>query len=129
MEQHKIEIRQLYSEAFKRAVIEEYLSSGASKMDIQRKHGIMFKSAIVTWMKKLGYTETREKVARLTLINRTEVAKKSNPTRPVEDLEAKIKLLESQLEDERLRSEMLNRMVDLAEKTYKIPVRKNSNTK
>jgi hypothetical protein len=62
----------------------------------------------------------------------TELPKKSKNQKAVSSdraLELEIKLLKRQLEDERLRSEMLNRMVDLAEKTYKIPVRKNSNTK
>ena len=121
----KVEVRQIYSERFKRHVIEEYLRGGASKIEIQRRHGISFKSAIVTWMKRLGYTEG---LSNLPAHKRIEVAKKSNPT-PPENLEARIKLLERQLADEKLRSEMLDRMVDLAEKTYKIPVRKSSGTK
>jgi transposase len=125
----KVEVRQIYSESFKRQVIEEYLRSGATKMEIQRKYGIAYKSGIVTWMKKFGYTEGYGGFSNLTSLKRIEVAKKSNPTTSSENLEARVKLLEKQLEDERLRTELLNRMIDLAEKTYKIPVRKNSNTK
>lgn len=119
-----------YSETFKRSIIEEYLATGISKQKLQFKYGIRAKSAIHKWMKRLGYTATDEKSIKLELINDPILAKqptlKSTSTL---ELEAKIKLLERQLEDERLRSEMLNRMVDLAEKTYKIPVRKNSGTK
>ena len=119
-----------YSEAFKRSVIEDYLASGISKERIQLKYGIRSKSAIHHWMKVFGYTDTEEKAIKLESINPVTLAKHpiSKPTSTLE-LEAKIKLLERQLEDERLRADMYNRMIDLAEKTYKIPVRKNSNTK
>ena len=119
-----------YSEAFKRSVVEDYLASGLPKERIQLKHGIRSKSAIHLWMKAFGYTNAAEKTVNLDLLNQISLAKKpvSKPS-CTSELEAKIKLLERQLEDEQLRSEMLNRMVDLAEKTYKIPVRKNSNTK
>jgi len=50
--EHNVEIRQMFDESFKRKVIEEYLSTGHSKMSIQRKYNIHFKSAICTWMKR-----------------------------------------------------------------------------
>jgi transposase-like protein len=52
--EHKIEVRQQYDESYKRMVIEEYLSSRCSKMELLRKYNIHFKSAINTWMKRLG---------------------------------------------------------------------------
>jgi hemerythrin len=39
-------------------VIEEYLATKCSKMELLRKYNIHFKSAIQTWMKKLGYEDT-----------------------------------------------------------------------
>ena len=42
---------------------------------------------------------------------------------------ARIKELERQLEDEQLRSDAFNRMIDIAEKELQIPIRKKSNTK
>ena len=122
----------IYSESFKRGIIEEYLLTGASKMQLQRKHGIKFKSAIITWMKALGYRDVHRNISNLATVNTIDLPKKSKSPHLLateQALELEIKLLKRQLEDERLRSEMLNRMVDLAEKTYKIPVRKNSNTK
>ena len=41
----------------------------------------------------------------------------------------KIKLLELKLEEEKLRSEMYSRMVEIAEKDLNIPIRKKYNTK
>ena len=121
-----------YPEVYKRQIIEEYLLTGIPKLHLQRKYGIRFKSAISTWMKKLGYADIYLNKPNLDNINVIELSRKPKDENKVlsdQAFELQIKLLKRQLEDERLRSEMLNRMVDLAEKTYKIPVRKNFNTK
>ena len=124
------EKRNNFSKAFKQAVIEEHLRTGESKEAIQLRHGIKGNSSIQKWMKILGYSEGYQKPINLVSITESTLPKKATVKTPeMLSLEAKIRLLEKQLEDERLRSEMLNRMVDLAEKTYKIPVRKNSGTK
>ena len=119
-----------YSESFKRAVIEEYLGGSSTKERIYAKYGIRGKSSLSKWMQALGYIEPNRKGVNFASANQPALAKQSTskPATTLE-LEAKIKLLERQLEDERLRADMYNRLIDLAEKTYKIPVRKNSNTK
>jgi len=121
----------LFSESYKRQVIEEYLRTGIPKLHIQRKYGIRFKSAIATWMKVFGYMDVHQNKFNLELENPIELAKKHSSTKPVSvpSLEAEINLLKRQLEDEQLRLEMYRRMIDLAEKEYKISIRKNSNTK
>lgn len=122
-----------YSEVFKRNVIEEYLASGLPKLVIQKKHCVKFKSAIVTWMKQLGYQDAHKKVSILRLSNQLELAKKYNPEHAsnpdAKALEKRIKELEKQLEDERIRSEMLSRIIDVAELEFKVPIRKKPNTK
>ncbi|OYZ29813.1 MAG: hypothetical protein B7Y24_14455 [Sphingobacteriales bacterium 16-39-50] len=58
--------------------------------------------------------------------------KKSSTTNPDSSeatLLARIKQLERQLEDEQLRSEAYNKMIDIAERELNIPIRKKSNTK
>lgn len=121
-----------YSESFKRGVIEEYLLTGIPKMHLQKKHGIKFKSGIATWMKALGYVDIHRNISNLAAIKDKDLPKKPQSPKSIsteQSLELEIKRLKQQLEDERLRTELLNRMVDLAEKTYKITVRKNSDTK
>ena len=130
MEKQKGVIPTRYSESFKRTVIEEYLCGGSTKEFIYTKYGIRGKSSLTSWMRTLGYIDPYPKGFNLDLANQPALA--NQPTlKPASilELEAKIKLLERQLEDERLRADMYNRLIDLAEKTYKIPVRKNSNTK
>ena len=122
-----------YSEAFKRSVIDEYLTTGIPKLILQRKHGIKFKSAIITWMKQLGYVGTDKKISILRLSNQLELAKKYTPeqssSKDARALEKRVKELERQLEDEKIRTEMLSRMIDIAETEFKVPIRKKPNTK
>jgi transposase len=133
MKTEKRPITPSYTEAFRRVVIEDYLRSGLSKMSIQHKHGVRFKSAIVTWMRELGYSDTHKKVSILEASNQLELAKKytspqSDPNDAVA-LAKRIKELERQLEDEKIRTEMLNMIIDIAEKDYKLPIRKKPGTK
>jgi hypothetical protein len=44
-------------------------------------------------------------------------------------LEEKIRELERQLEDEKLRSEAYQRIIEKAEKDFKVPIRKKPNTR
>jgi len=122
-----------YSEVFKRNVIDKYLVTGLPKLIVQRKHGIKFKSAIVTWMKQLGYANECQKASVLRLTNQLELTKKFNPEQShpadVKALEKKIRELEKQLEDEKIRTGMLSRMIDIAETEFKVPIRKKPNTK
>lgn len=120
---------QIYSEKFKRKVIEEYLSSGVPKMDLLRKYGIKTKSGIQRWMKKFGYTDEHRPVRiKFTRIISPALEKNIDLTGNSE-LQKKIKELERQLEDEKLRSEAYARIIEKAEKELKIPIRKKPNTK
>jgi len=38
--EHKIEVRQMFDESFKRMVIEEYLATKCSKMELLKKYNI-----------------------------------------------------------------------------------------
>ncbi len=128
--EHQIEVRQKFDESFKRMVIEEYLETKCSKMELLRKYNITFKSAIQTWMKKLGYVdvhrgEQRVKFDRSLPLNLS-MATKSENTR---ELQKRIQELEQQLHDEKLRSEAYARIIDKAEKELGIPIKKKPNTK
>jgi len=120
---------QLYSEEFKRKVIEEYLSTGIPKMDLLRKYGIKTKSGIQRWMKKFGYTDIHQlsgiKFARVIL---SCVPKKIDLNNN-DELQKRIKELERQLEDEKLRSEAYARMIEKVKKKLKISIRKKTGTK
>ena len=117
-----------YDDVFKRAVIEEYLRTGCSKMSLLRKYNIRFKSAIQKWMRDLGYTDTyQKKLTKFAIINTFMATNKQ--TEDIRDLQLKIKLLEKQLEVEKLRSKAYARVIEIAEQELKIPLRKKYNTK
>jgi transposase len=124
-----------YSEKFKRKVIEEYLRIGCTKMDLVRKYKIRSKSGITSWMQELGYEDINRKMYYFEVLNRATLmaGKKSKKQKtPVNEQTAlleKIKLLELKLEEEKLRSEMFSRMVEIAEKDLNIPIRKKYNTR
>lgn len=127
--EHQIEIRQMFDESFKRMVIEEYLSTRCNKMELLRKYNIHFKSAIQTWMKKLGYEDThriqRIKFDRSLPLNLAMTTKSEN----ILELQKQVRELEQQLQDEKLRVEAYSRIIDKAEKELKVSIKKKLNTK
>ena len=118
---------QIYNEAFKRKVCDEYLRTGVTKTSLLAKYNIKYRSAVQSWLKQLGYVDIYEKVGYLDIKNQFTLAnKESNNTTSPSNLtpEDRIKELERLLEDEQLRSDAYKRMIDIAEKELNIPIRK-----
>jgi len=124
-----------FSDSEKVKIIEEYLSSHITKVDIWRKytghreeHGSLLK-----WMRRLGYADKPRysvlyppltQFAPTTLESTSDI---SNLT--PEEYQKKIKDLEKQLHDAQVKAEGYNLMIDIAERDFKIPIRKKSDTK
>jgi transposase len=127
--EHRIEIRQMFDESFKRMVIEEYLATRCSKTELLRKYNIRFKGAIQAWMGKLGYTNMdlpqRVKFDKGLPLSLPMPTKNDN----LQELQKRIQELEHQLQDEKLRSEAYARIIDKAEKELKLSIKKKLNTK
>lgn len=122
---------QIYSEAFRRKVIEEYLSSNVSKMFLLRKYGIKMKSGIQRWMKLYGYEDHKQPVIiKFSAVRSHALIRKMNTGKASKkQLEEKIRELERQLEDEKLRAEAYERIIEKAEKDLKVPIRKKPSTR
>ena len=132
--EHATEIRQKFDESFKRKVIEEYLATNCSKMSLLHKYDIHFKSAIQTWMKKLGYLESGSKKSNFRPINKFTLNSDKTVTVITDDadkeiFQKRIKELECQLADEQLLKEMYEKMIIIAEDELKIPIRKKYSTR
>lgn len=127
--EHKVEVRQMFDESFKRMVIEEYLATKCNKMDLLRKYNIRFKSAIQTWMKRLGY----EDVHRPQKLRFDESLPLTIPmgikSENAYELQKRVQQLEQQLQDEKLRSEAYLRMIEKAERELKVTIKKKLNTR
>lgn len=121
-----------YDRTFKTTVIEEYLATGCTKISLLRKYNIEFKSAIQTWMRVLGYSDSNRPVQKLRFgeIILTSLPKKvKNAATNEASLQNKINELQRQLEEEKLRSEAYARIIDKAEKELKIAIRKKFATR
>jgi hypothetical protein len=118
-------------------IIQEMLSSNCTRAEIWRKysgqseeHGFLLR-----WMRQLGYP--MELTVRRSIFggNNNLMAKKQTTTAKEEDsfeilqLKKRISELENQLKDAEMKAIAFSTMVDIAEKEFKIPIRKKLNTK
>ena len=120
-----------YPDDFKQKVIREVLSGQLTKEAAQRKYLLGGKSAVLEWMRKFGI-ENKPISKHTTIMN----LQKKSPTKvetvdmsEVAALKKKIKELELQLEYERLRTEALDTMINVAETRFNIPIRKKPGAK
>jgi len=111
-----------YSYAFKLAVIGEVESGSIGIKAAQRKYGIQGNATIQTWLRKYGSLDWENK-SHLTL--------EKSPEQKLLELEAKVRLLETQkaslekkLEFTDKKAILFDMMIDVAEEELKIPIRK-----
>lgn len=119
---------QKFSEQFKRTIIEEVSCGAISKEAARRRYGIKGKSVILNWQRNYE----RYGKCSLSLYFDPIPLKTNKPVQSDtshEELKARIKALERQLEDEQLRAEAYSRMIDIAESELKVPIRKKSSTR
>jgi transposase len=120
----------------KHQIIREVLSGKATKQEIFKKHtGKEIEHGhILRWMKALGY-DTHSSVKPYIVSDSQEMSKKKsaliNPDESFENLQLKKRIaeLEAQLKEAELKAIAFSTMVDIAEKEFKIPIRKKFNTK
>lgn len=113
-------------------MIEEYLSGGHTKQSIWQKytgqpteHGKM-----LVWMRKYGYLEDQPKRRSIfTSTNHYPLMSKDHDEMDPSALRLKIRELEKQLQEAKLKEEGYRTMIEVAEQTFKIPIRKKSDTK
>jgi transposase len=128
--------RNWFSDAEQRSAIEEYLRSGLSKNEFWTRYmGKTDHGVLTRWMRRLGYLRPEMRLRAKLALNEPVMGKKSKPAdSPSQDTEAlqlkrRIAELERQLKDAELKAIAFSTMVDIAEKEFKIPIRKKFNTK
>lgn len=116
-----------YTLQFKLQVVREVEDSVYTVSQAQRNYGIQSRSTVVKWLEKYGNFDPHYKVKKKVM--------KTAEQRLLE-LEQENRLLKKQklaLEKELSNSDkkviLFDMMIDLAEKEYQIPIRKNSNPK
>ena len=111
----------------KTQIIQEYLTQGGGFRKLAEKYGIS-RTTICKWVliyqgiHNLPPTEKQEKYS-VSSMN-SSPNKSTSPDQSIKELEQKITALEKQLEWEKLRTEALNTMIDIAEKDLNIQIRK-----
>jgi transposase len=125
------------SQEERKKMIAEYLTGRFTKKELWYKYTGQYiqHGQMNNWMRKLGYTqeEISEKLVKKVVDLPMKIASQEpialNQTATVEELTVRIKQLEKQLENSRLKEEGYLLMIEIAEQEYKIPVRKKLNTK
>ena len=113
-----------YSMPFKMAVVEEVERTGIGVCAVARKYGIQSESTVTAWLRKFGNFD---------VANKTNKPMEKSKEQRLLELEARVKLLERQ--NSRLQHELemkdhkvafFDMMIDMAEKEFKIDIRKNA---
>ena len=116
----------------KEQIIQEYLATGCGYRKLQKKYGIS-RTTICKWVQvyqgihNLAPTDLQQKH----FINPMERKQKNNQeqgTEKEQELLAKIASLEKQLAHQQLKSEVLDTLINVAEKQFNISIRKKPGT-
>jgi transposase len=112
---------QIYSEEFRWKVVQEVLSGELNQAEAKRKYNIKGNGAILYWMRQFsGIQNYRE--SKLLFMQEKKVIQGDKLTKE----EKKIKELEEALRKEKNRSLLYEKIIEIAEEEYGIPIRKKS---
>lgn len=106
-----------YTLGFKLGVVMQVEKGDMTYKQAQRIYGIQGRSTVLVWLRKYGnlnWYQSRERAMK-------------NP-RAKETPSQKIKRLEKELEDERIKNIILNEMIDISDKQFGTSIRKKFST-
>lgn len=113
-----------YPLSLKLQIVQEIEQRKQSTTGAQRMYGVQSRSTIIGWLRKYGNFNWE---------NQTPSNMPKTPEQKMLELEQKVKLLEKQkaflerqIEQADKKAIIFDMMIDLAEKEYNIPIRKNS---
>ena len=109
------------------AIVAEYVNGHVPASKIIEKYHLSSRQILFNWMDK--YVNEKELVSLPDETNPTDPMAKKSPEDRVKELEAENKKLQKALELEKLRSKAYDTMIDVAESTFNIPIRKKPGTK
>lgn len=113
-----------YSMPFKMSVVMEIERGDISVTGAQKKYGIQGSTTVIRWLRKYGNFDWE---------NQTPSNMPKSKEQKILELEQKVKLLEKQkaflekqVESSDKKAVFFDMMIDMAEKEFNIPIRKNS---
>lgn len=108
--------RDKYNESFKISVVAEVVSGQITQEGAQKKYGIGGHCTVARWIMKYGSNKELKKFRKVHM---------PHDTLKVKELETRLRKLEKLLADKELEKEALEKIIELAEKEYKISIKKN----
>jgi transposase len=114
-----------FTDELKLRVVKEYFTTDISQQELKLKYGFTGNSTLYKWIDKFDLSKPDNKTFKV----QEAMSKEIKKSRSELDQEAKIKKLESELAYEKLRTEALSTMIDIAEDRFKITIRKKSGPK
>ena len=109
------------------AIVSEYVNGHVPASKIIEKYHLSSRQILFNWMDK--FVNEKELVSLPDETNPSDPMAKKSPEDRVKELEAENKKLQKALELEKLRSKAYDTMIDVAESTFNIPIRKKPGTK
>lgn len=106
-----------YTLAFKLQVISLVESGQCTYKEVQRRFGIQGRSTVLVWLRKHGNLDWKIPITMNT------------PESKIKELEAKLHKLEKELKEERLKREMSETILEVAEEQFGIAIRKKYSPK
>lgn len=116
-----------FTEEDKISIVSEYVCGHVPASVIVEKYHIGTRQTLFNWMDK--YVNEKELVSLPEESENSDTMAKKTPEERLQELEAENKRLQKALELEKLRSKAYDTMINLAEETFNIPIRKKSGTK
>jgi len=109
-----------YNETFKMSVVAEVLSGQITQTAALKKYGIGGHTTISKWITKYGRNKELKKITKVSM---------PNDKLKIKELKTRIHQLETVLADLQLENKSLNKVIEIAEREYKISIKKNSGPK
>lgn len=120
-----------YSEAFKRQVVSEIDAGRLSANSASVKYGIHGHATVSRWVRRYSKYQIPGTIVRMTSqeqqqSDREALARRAASEERIRQLEAALADAQLQLREDQVKIRSLETLIDLAESTYAIPLRKNS---
>jgi transposase-like protein len=112
----------VYSEEFKRFVCNDYLSGSMTKKQVELRYNLG-NGRLTYWLRERGFDNLKSRIVSLPAMKSVT----NNSIR--KDSQKSITELENELQEAKLLAEAYRKMIEIAEKEFKIDIVKKSNTK
>lgn len=116
-----------YPLSLKLSIVQEIEQGKLSTTQATKQYGIQCRKTVVNWLRKYGNFDWE---------NQSTIKMSKTPEQKILELEQQLRLLEKQkaqlkkqVEQSDKKAILFDMMIDLAEKEYNIPIRKNSKPK